>query len=120
MKRCFLLALMLVACAPSNPGLSLYPGRALPGEEVEARLSGMETQEARVFVSGLEATVVAREASTLRFQVPSLPGGPKVVRVVAGSREASASLGVLGQVARDRVLLRLPPDQTPRLPLPRT
>lgn len=116
MRRCFLLALMLVACAPSNPGLSLYPGRALPGEEVEARLSGMETQEARVFVGGLEATVVAREASTLRFQVPSLPGGPKEVRVVAGSREARATLGVLGQVARDRVLLRLPLDQSPRLP----
>lgn len=115
MRRWFLLVLVLVACAPSNPGLSLYPGRAVPGEEVEARLSGMGAQGAQVFVGEAMAEVTAREASTLRFRVPNLPGGPKVVRVV-GEKEARATLGVLGQVARDRVLLQLPLGQTPRLP----
>ncbi|KGQ22045.2 S8 family peptidase [Thermus filiformis] len=107
---------MLSACTPESPGLSLFPGRAALGEEVEARLTGLRAAEARVFVAGVEAEVTAREEGRLRFRVPGVPGGPQPVRVVAGGREAQAVLGVLGQVARDRVLLRLPLGQAPRLP----
>jgi subtilisin len=110
------LILLLSACTPGSPGLSLFPGRAAQGEEVEARLTGLRAAEARVFVAGVEAEVTAREEGRLRFRVPGVPGGPQPVRVVAGGREAQAVLGVLGQVARDRVLLRLPLGQDPRFP----
>lgn len=117
MRRWFWLALLVVsACAPSGPSLSLFPSRAALGEEVEARLSGMASEGAQVFVGGTNATVTAREGNTLRFRVPNVSGGPQVVRVEAGGQEAQATLGVLGQVDRQRILLRLPLGQTPRLP----
>ncbi|AGK04025.1 S8 family peptidase [Meiothermus ruber] len=113
----YLLVLLVPACTPTPPSLSLSPSRAALGEEVEARLEGMSAEGARVFVGETEAAVTLREATTLRFQVPAnLPGGPQEVRVVRGAQEARATLGVLGQVAPDRVLLRLPLGQTPRLP----
>ncbi|GAB5601723.1 hypothetical protein FJNA_02470 [Thermus sp. FJN-A] len=116
MRRWFWLAfLLLSACTPS-PSLSLFPSRAALGEEVEARLSGMSPEGAQVFVGGNEARVTAREGNTLRFLVPNIPGGPQTVRVVAGGQEAQATLGVLGNVDPSRVLLRLPPNQAPRLP----
>ncbi|WP_337845623.1 S8 family serine peptidase [Thermus sp.] len=109
--------LLVSACAPSSPSLSLSPSRAALGEEVEARLGGMSAEGAQVFVGGTEAAVTLREATTLRFRVPTnLSGGPQVVRVVRGTQEARATLGVLGQVDRNRILLRLPLGQTPRLP----
>jgi subtilisin len=46
--------------------------------------------------------------------VPAVAGGPKEVEVQTSRGTAAATLGVLGQVARDRVLLRLPPGQYPR------
>lgn len=117
MRRWFWLALLVVsACAPSGPSLSLFPSRAALGEEVVARLSGMASEGAQVFVGGTNATVTAREGNTLRFRVPNVSGGPQVVRVVAGAQQAQATLGVLGNVDPSRVLLRLPPGQTPRLP----
>lgn len=117
MRRWFWLALLVVsACAPSGPSLTLSPTRAALGEEVVARLSGMGSEGAQVFVGGAIATVTAREGNTLRFQVPNVSGGPQVVRVVAGGQEVRATLGVLGQVDRQRILLRLPLGQTPRLP----
>lgn len=117
MRRWFWLALLVVsACAPSGPSLSLFPSRAALGEEVVARLSGMASEGAQVFVGGTNATVTAREGNTLRFRVPNVSGGPQVVRVVAGAQQAQATLGVLGQVDRQRILLRLPLGQTPRLP----
>jgi len=76
----------------------------------------MSPEGTQVFVGSVEATVTAREAGRLRFKVPSVPGGPQPVRVVAGSREARATLGVLGQVDPTRILLRLPLGQTPKLP----
>ncbi|KIQ53538.1 S8 family peptidase [Meiothermus taiwanensis] len=109
--------LLLAACAPANPTLTLSPSRAALGEEVTARLSGLTTEGARVFVGGIEAPITFRDGATLHFRVPiNLSGGPQPVRVVQGGREAQATLGVLGQVARDRILLRLPRGQTPRLP----
>lgn len=118
MRRWFWLALLVVsACAPSGPSLTLSPTRAALGEEVVARLSGMGSEGAQVFVGGTNATVTAREGNTLRFRVPpDVSGGPQSVRVVAGGQEAQATLGVLGQVDRQRILLRLPLGQTPRLP----
>jgi len=117
MHRWFWLAVLLIgACTPTGPSLSLSPSRAARGEEVEARLSGMEASGAQVFVGTKAATITAREGNRLRFQVPDVPGGPQTVRVVKGTQEARASLSVLGQVARDRVLLRLPLGQAPRLP----
>lgn len=114
MRRWFWLALLVVsACAPSGPSLSLFPSRAALGEEVVARLSGMASEGAQVFVGTEPATVTMREGNTLRFRVPNVnvAGGPQTVRVVQGTQEARASLNVLGQVARDRVLLRLPLNQ---------
>ncbi|MEZ0320970.1 MAG: peptidase S8, partial [Thermus sp.] len=109
MHRWFWLAwLLLSACTPSGPSLTLAPSRAALGEEVEARLSGMSPEEAQVFVSGVEATVTAREAGRLRFTVPMVAGGPQPVRVVAAGREARTTLSVLGQVDRTRALLPLP------------
>lgn len=119
MHRWFWFAVLLIgACTPTGPSLSLSPSRAALGEEVEARLSGMSAEGAQVFVGGAPATVTMREGNRLRFQVPTVPGGPQTVWVVQGTQEARASLGVLGQVARDRLLLRLPlgQTQTPRLP----
>ncbi|WP_243026993.1 S8 family peptidase [Thermus albus] len=112
----FLLPLLLLACGPAGPSLTLFPSRALVGEEVEASLSGMTAQGARVWVGEAEAQVTSIEARRVRFRVPEVPGGPKPVRVVAGGREARRELGVLGQVDPSRVLLRLPLGQTPRLP----
>ncbi|WP_027876621.1 S8 family peptidase [Meiothermus cerbereus] len=115
MHKWFWLLLLLSSCTPS-PSLSLSPSRAALGEEVEARLGGMSAEGAQVFVGTEPATVTMREGNTLRFWVPNVAGGPQTVRVVKGTQEARASLSVLGQVARDRVLLRLPLGQTPRLP----
>ncbi|MCS6867681.1 MAG: peptidase S8, partial [Thermus sp.] len=56
-----LLGAWLAGCGPSEPSLTLYPSRAVPGEEVEARLSGMGGLEARVYVGEVEAEVTARE-----------------------------------------------------------
>ncbi|PZA05981.1 MULTISPECIES: S8 family serine peptidase [unclassified Meiothermus] len=116
MRKWLWIVLLLSACAPAGPTLTLSPGRAALGEEVEARLQGMSIEGARVFVAGAEAEVTLREGNRLRFRVPSVPGGPQPVRVVAGEREARGSLGVLGNVDRSRALLRLPLGQTPRLP----
>uniref|UniRef100_UPI0026355057 S8 family peptidase n=1 Tax=uncultured Thermus sp. TaxID=157149 RepID=UPI0026355057 len=110
------LPLLLWACSSQRPSLTLFPGRALVGEEVEARLSGMQGSGARVWVGEAEAQVTLAEPSRVRFRVPEVPGGPKPVRVVAGGREARGELGVLGRVDPSRVLLRLPLGQTPRLP----
>jgi len=107
--------LLLSSCTPS-PSLSLSPSRAALGEVVEARLGGMSAEGAQVFVGTEPATVTMREGNTLRFRVPNVAGGPQTVRVVQGTQEARASLNVLGQVVRDRVLLRLPLGQAPRLP----
>jgi len=115
MHKWFWLLLLLSSCTPS-PSLSLSPRRAALGEEVEARLGGMSAEGAQVFVGGAPATVTMREGNTLRFRVPNVAGGPQTVRVVQGTQEARASLNVLGQVVRDRVLLRLPLGQAPRLP----
>ncbi len=119
-KRWWLVLLWLLgslyACTPTEPSLSLFPSRARPGEEVEARLQGMRGLEARVVVGGVEAEVVRRELSRVVFRVPALPGGPKPVQVESGGRRAEASLGVLGAVDPKRILLRLPPGETPRLP----
>jgi subtilisin len=115
MHKWFWLLLLLSSCTPS-PSLSLSPSRAALGEEVEARLGGMSAEGAQVFVGTEPATVTMREGNTLRFRVPNVAGGPQTVRVVQGTQEARASLGVLGQVDPNRVLLRLPPGQTPRLP----
>ncbi|AEV15192.1 Peptidase S8 and S53 subtilisin kexin sedolisin [Thermus sp. CCB_US3_UF1] len=111
-----LLGAWLAGCGPSEPSLTLYPSRAVPGEEVEARLSGMGGLEARVYVGEVEAEVTAREVRAVRFRVPALPGGPKPVRVVSGSQEAQGTLGLLGRVDPSRVLLRLPLGREPRLP----
>jgi subtilisin len=115
MHKWFWLLLLLSSCTPS-PSLSLSPSRAALGEVVEVRLGGMSAEGAQVFVGGAPATVTMREGNTLRFRVPNVnvAGGPQTVRVVQGTQEARASLSVLGQVARDRVLLRLPLNQ----PLP--
>lgn len=112
MHKWFWLLLLLSSCTPS-PSLSLSPSRAALGEEVEARLGGMSAEGAQVFVGTEPATVTMREGNTLRFRVPNVnvAGGPQTVRVVQGTQEARASLNVLGQVARDRVLLRLPLNQ---------
>ncbi|MEN2981138.1 MAG: S8 family serine peptidase [Thermus sp.] len=112
----WVLGFLWTGCAPSRPSLTLYPSRAVPGEEVEARLSGMVGLEARVYVGETEAEVTAREARAVRFRVPALPGGPKLVRVVSGAQEAQGTLGLLGRVDRRRVLLRLPLGREPRLP----
>lgn len=116
MRRWFWSVLLLLSACTPSPSLSLFPSRAALGEEVVARLSGMGSEGAQVFVGGTPATVTAREGNTLRFRVPNVSGGPQVVRVVAGGQEAQATLGVLGQVDRQRILLRLPLGQTPRLP----
>lgn len=116
MRRWFWSVLLLLSACTPSPSLALFPSRAALGEEVEARLSGMGSEGAQVFVGGAPATVTAREGSTLRFRVPNVSGGPQSVRVVAGGQEARATLGVLGNVDPSRVLLRLPPGQTPRLP----
>jgi len=110
MHKWFWLLLLLSSCTPS-PSLSLSPSRAALGEEVEARLGGMSAEGAQVFVGTEPATVTMREGNTLRFWVPNVAGGPQTVRVVKGTQEARASLNVLGQVVRDRVLLRLPLNQ---------
>ena len=110
MHKWFWLLLLLSSCTPS-PSLSLSPSRAALGEEVEARLGGMSAEGAQVFVGTEPATVTMREGNTLRFRVPNVAGGPQTVRVVQGTQEARTSLNVLGQVARDRVLLRLPLNQ---------
>lgn len=115
-KVWFLLPLLLLACTPPGPSLSLSPSRALVGEEVEARLRGITGLEARVFVGGVEAEVTLRAEERVRFRVPAVPGGPKPVRVVAGNREARGELGVLGTVDPNRILLRLPPGRHPKLP----
>lgn len=112
----FWLPLLFLACTPPGPSLSLFPGRALVGEEVEARLNGMTGLGARVFVGEVEAEVTLRERERVRFRVPAVPGGPKRVRVVVGNREAHGQLGVLGRVDPNRVLLRLPLGQELRLP----
>ncbi|WP_114312079.1 S8 family peptidase [Thermus caldifontis] len=113
----FLLPLLLLACTPQTPSLTLSPSRALVGEEVEARLGGMRGLGARVWVGEVEAQVTLAEADRVRFLVPQVPGGPKPVRVLAGGREARGELGVLAKVDPSRVLLRLPLDQpSPRLP----
>ncbi|WP_027883391.1 S8 family serine peptidase [Meiothermus rufus] len=116
MRRWFWSVLLLLSACTPSPSLSLFPSRAALGEEVEARLSGMGSEGTQVFVGGTSATVTAREGNTLRFRVPNVSGGPQAVRVVAGGQEARATLGVLGQVDRQRILLRLPLGQTPRLP----
>ncbi len=113
----YLLVLLVPACTSTPPSLSLSPSRAALGEEVVAQLGAMSAEGVRVFVGETEAAVTLREATTLRFRVPTnLSGGPKEVRVVRGAQEARATLGVLGQVAPDRILLRLPLGQTTRLP----
>lgn len=105
-----------VGCSPHPPTVSLSPSRAAIGEEVEARLFGISGLEAQVYVGGVAAQITAREAGRLRFSVPSGPGGPQPVRVVHGGQEATGMLSVLGNVDRNRALLRLPLGQTPRLP----
>ncbi|RDI96221.1 peptidase S8 [Meiothermus sp. QL-1] len=108
--------LWVVGCSPQSPSAVLSPSRAAIGEEVEARLSSLNGLEAQVYVGSQPAQITLREAGRLRFTVPNVAGGPQPVRVVAGGREAAATLGVLGQVDRNRILLRLPLGQTPRLP----
>ncbi len=115
-KAWFLLPLLLLACTPPGPSLSLSPSRALVGEEVEARLKGMTGLGARVFVGEVEAEVTWRQQERVRFRVPVVPGGPRPVRVVVGNQEARGELGVLGMVDRNRILLRLPMGQDPKLP----
>lgn len=106
--RKWLWLLILTACTPSVPSVSLSPNRAAVGEEVQAALTVLEAQSAQVYVGGTEAEVTAREPGALRFRVPALPGGPQVVRVVSGGREAQATLGVLGLVEAGRALVSLP------------
>lgn len=105
-----------VGCSPQSPSVSLSLSRAAPGEEVEARLAGISSQGALVYVGGVEALVTGRDGGRLWFRVPGLPGGPQPVRVVSGGQEARGMLSVLGTVDPSRVLLRLPLGQTPRLP----
>ena len=91
-KVWFLLPLLLLACTPPGPSLSLSPSRALVGEEVEARLRGITGLEARVFVGGVEAEVTLRAEERVRFRVPAVPGGPKPVRVVATGQALDADV----------------------------
>jgi subtilisin len=81
---------------------------------VTATLTGARAEGARVWVGGEEAEVVRASGNTLVFRVPAVAGGPKEVEVQTSRGTATATLGVLGQVARDRVLLRLPPGQALR------
>ena len=110
----FLALLFLSACGPTPLQVSLSPQRALVGEEVTATLTGAQAEGARVWVGGEEAEVVRASGSTLVFRVPQVGGGPRAVEVQTPRGTATATLGVLGQVARDRVLLRLPLGQSPR------
>jgi subtilisin len=113
LRKLFWTLLLLAACAP-GPQVDLSPQRALVGEEVTATLTGARAEGARVWVGGEEAEVVRASGSVLVFRVPQVGGGPKAVEVQTPRGTATATLGVLGQVARDRVLLRLPPGQSPR------
>lgn len=113
MRKLFWTLLLLAACAP-GPQVDLSPKRALVGEEVTATLTGARAEGARVLVEGVEAEVVRASGNALVFRVPQVGGGPKAVEVQTPKGIATAALGVLGQVARDRVLLRLPPGQSPR------
>ncbi len=108
----------VVACSPQPPStsqppsISLYPGRAAVGEEVEVRLSGLEASQARVSIGGTEATVTRREGDRIYATVPNLPGGPQEVVVQSAGREARTSLGVLGRLGQEveagAALLALP------------
>ncbi len=113
MRKALWIILLLVACAPGPLQVELSPKRALVGEEVAATLTGAGAVGARVRVGGVEAEVVRASGNTLVFRVPEVPGGPRAVEVQTPRGAATATLGVLGQVARDRVLLRLPPGQSP-------
>ncbi|WP_276957992.1 S8 family peptidase [Allomeiothermus silvanus] len=108
--------LLGVGCSPQPPTVSFSLQRAAIGEEVEAWLTGISSSEAQVYVGDRAAQITGRDAGWLRFAVPNVPGGPQRVRVVAGSREAVGTLGILGGVDPHRVLLRLPLSQSPRLP----
>ncbi len=116
MRKFFLVLALLFpsACAPAPLQVSLSPQRALVGEEVTATLTGARAEGTRVLVEGVEAEVVRASGNALVFRVPQVGGGPKAVEVQTPRGSATATLGVLGQVARDRVLLRLPPGQSPR------
>ncbi len=110
------LALALTACIPGEPTATLRPGRALVGEEVEATLTGASAEGARVAVGGEPAEVVSALGTRLVFRVPELPGGPKPVEIQTPRGVARATLEVLGQVDKSRILLRLPLGETPKLP----
>jgi subtilisin len=116
MRKLFLFLALLFssACGPTPLQVSLSPQRALVGEEVTATLTGARAEGARVWVGGEEAEVVRASGSALVFRVPAVAGGPKEVEVQTSRGTATATLGVLGQVARDRVLLRLPLGQALR------
>ncbi|WP_018461653.1 S8 family peptidase [Thermus oshimai] len=110
------LALALAACIPGEPTATLRPGRALVGEAVEAILTGASAEGARVAVGGEPAEVVSASGERVVFRVPELPGGPKPVEIQTSRGVARATLEVLGQVDRSRILLRLPLGETPKLP----
>lgn len=86
------------------------------GEEVEATLTGASAEGARVAVGGKPAEVVSALRTRLVFRVPKLPGGPKPVEIRTRQGVARTTLGVLGQVDKSRILLRLPLGETPKLP----
>lgn len=104
-----LLILLLAACSPQMPSVNLHPDRAMPGEEVRAILTNLDSRTAQLYVEGEEVEITAREPGLLRFKAPSLPGGPKRVRVVEGGKEAYTTLGLLGRVEPGRALVYFPP-----------
>jgi subtilisin len=86
--------------------VSLNPPLAAQSETVTATLTGLSAPGAHVTVAGLKASVQSAVANTVVFRVPTnVSGGPQTVLIRTNDGTARASLGVLGKVSRNEVLV---------------
>lgn len=103
-----LLLALLTACIPpaTTPSLTLLPPQAARGETVTVRLKGLSAEGTRLFIGTAEVPTQKLDPQTLTFSVPQdTPAGPQTVQAQSGDRFAAATLGVLGEVVPNQLVV---------------
>lgn len=105
-----LLLLALVAACKPAPALTLSPAQAARGERVTVGLTGLSADGVRLFIGTAEVPAQKLDAQTLTFTVPKdTQAGPQTVQAQWDNLFATATLGVLGDVIPNQLVVTIKP-----------